>query len=374
MVDQFQARTSDRGAVLVHTAFALLALLAFTTVVVDFGTLWVARSQAQNAADSAALSGAVSLGFDGGAFTEARDSAHAVSQQNLVYGQPPAVNPLIDITFPAPGPDTGKPPCPLGIRCVRVEVFRDANHGNPLPVFFGGLVGLSVQGTRAVAVANVTAGNRVSCIRPFAVLDLTGVGGFYTPPGYTLQQHLGVAVQLTPGSPISPGPYQLLDLLGPPNVVADAIRSCIPGLSGPYAVGGLLLAEPGLKIDIPLALTQLIALDPGASVVSKQVVGGCLVTQSCQRYLPGTLTLVPDPNAIVSPRVIALPVIDPVKYALSGTLEIVNFVGFFLQSASGTPGNEVINGIIVAHPGQFQITAGLVGQTAAFVPVIQLVR
>ena len=53
------SHSSERGAVLVHVAFAFLALLAFTTFVVDWGVFWLARRQAQNAADAGALAAAM---------------------------------------------------------------------------------------------------------------------------------------------------------------------------------------------------------------------------------------------------------------------------------------------------------------------------
>ena len=55
---------SQRGAVLIHVAIALLGLIAFTTFVVDYGVMWVSRGQAQTSADAGALSGAISLAFD----------------------------------------------------------------------------------------------------------------------------------------------------------------------------------------------------------------------------------------------------------------------------------------------------------------------
>src|ERR1043166_1987618 len=54
----------ERGAILVHTAISILMLTAFTAFVVDYGVLWVARGQAQNAADAGALAGATALAFD----------------------------------------------------------------------------------------------------------------------------------------------------------------------------------------------------------------------------------------------------------------------------------------------------------------------
>ena len=49
---------------LVHVAVAMIGLLAFSALSIDYGVMWTARRQAQNAADAAALAGAISLAFD----------------------------------------------------------------------------------------------------------------------------------------------------------------------------------------------------------------------------------------------------------------------------------------------------------------------
>src|SRR5258708_30723584 len=55
---------SERGAVLIHTAIAALVVVGFGTFVVDYGVLWVARHQAQNAADAGAMAGAIARAYD----------------------------------------------------------------------------------------------------------------------------------------------------------------------------------------------------------------------------------------------------------------------------------------------------------------------
>src|SRR5437867_1366842 len=54
----------ERGAILIQVAISIMALTAFTAFVVDYGVLWVARGQAQNAADAGALAGAIAREFD----------------------------------------------------------------------------------------------------------------------------------------------------------------------------------------------------------------------------------------------------------------------------------------------------------------------
>src|SRR4051812_26400297 len=98
-------RPSERGAVLIHVAVALLGLIAFTAFVADYGVMWVSRGQAQTAADAGALSGAIALAYDSPLdLTVAKEKARAVARANTVFGQAPVVD-LADITFP---------PCPPG--------------------------------------------------------------------------------------------------------------------------------------------------------------------------------------------------------------------------------------------------------------------
>ena len=48
---------SERGAVIVHVAIALVGLMAFSAFVIDYGVMWAARRQAQNSADAGAHGG-----------------------------------------------------------------------------------------------------------------------------------------------------------------------------------------------------------------------------------------------------------------------------------------------------------------------------
>ena len=53
-----------RGAMLIQVGISIAMLMGFTVFVVDYGVVWVARTQAQSAADAGALSGAVSRALD----------------------------------------------------------------------------------------------------------------------------------------------------------------------------------------------------------------------------------------------------------------------------------------------------------------------
>src|SRR4051812_30644407 len=122
---------SERGAVLIHTGIAMIGLMAFSALSIDYGILWTSRRQAQNAADAAALAGAVSLAFvDRNDMTRARRAAEAAGEVNVIWGQAPNIDPDADITIGT---------CPPGITnaidlCVRVNVYRNQGR-DPLPTY-----------------------------------------------------------------------------------------------------------------------------------------------------------------------------------------------------------------------------------------------
>jgi len=175
----------ERGAVIIHVAFALLALIAFSAFVVDMGVMWVSRRQAQNSADAGALAGAVALMRDGGSSTEAAKSALQWTSNNAIFGQWNSAG-NVRITFSGPSGTCGPsctiapiPPCGPQPGCVRVDVFRNAPGrppetailGAPIPTFFGPMIGVTQQRVRATATAEVASGNMVRCMLPFAVAD-----------------------------------------------------------------------------------------------------------------------------------------------------------------------------------------------------------
>src|SRR5262245_24691077 len=152
---------SDRGAMLLNLAVGLMAFIGMLAFVVDYGVMWVGRGQAQNAADSGALAGAVAMAFDANGWTDrtvtgpARAAALRMAQSNGIWGQTPSVIVTTDVVF------TGIPAamCPADVNgltpCIRVDVYRNQDRGNPLPAIFGRAVGLVNQGVRATATARV---------------------------------------------------------------------------------------------------------------------------------------------------------------------------------------------------------------------------
>ena len=423
---------NQEGAVLIQVAVSMLAILALSSFVFDYGVLWVSRGQAQNAADAGALSGAVSLAFnsptDQGA---ARARAIAMAQANQVWKEAPSVTDT-DVTFPI---------CPPGIpgpqdNCVKVDVYRNQARGNPLPTFFAKLAGVSSQGVVATATAQVVTGDTTACLRPWAVVDRwqefgaegpaplpsstydkysTGQGNsppqendVYIPPsqgggtGYTLPADLGrqFAIKMGPtgGNEISSGWFRTIDLpradttqLGN-NTVQNNILTCnglpasfanpatvcpasIPNTwedTAYWAARGCYRVQTGATVGSTRnSIEALIALDGGASWSSGNITGSQF-----------------DPPA-TSPRVVPVGVMD-IDWYLSqdptgnnGVLRMVNIFGFFIEGMGDVDRNtgaitlaangQSVIGRVMTLPATATGNSTLPG-SASFLVTVRLVR
>jgi hypothetical protein len=367
---------AERGAVLVHVAIALIGLTAFSSFVVDYGVLWTARRQAQNAADAAAMAAAAALGFSGGDEARARTAAIDASGVNLVWGEPPDVT-ASDVHFDQPCP-AGAPEAGAG-RCVRVDVYRNQQRGNALPTIFAGLVGVASHGVRATATAEVLFANAASCVKPLAVLDRwveaqspawdpDDVFERYTPgaPG-TLVVNPDSYVPTAPGSNgtgldlaidygmqmrlarrqngmlDSANWYLPIQLACPGNTPGSiecftaTVRNCSPQVVG---AGDVIQAHAGGFVDLlgtnqlAVALADVMATDAsatwdaGANGGRGGVSGGCMTSGACS----------------ISPRIIALPVVDPdvwgqqsaVEPDLHPSVNVTRVVGLFVEEVTFT--------------------------------------
>ncbi len=407
---------SERGAVLIHVGIAMIGLLGFCAVSVDYGVMWTARRQAQNAADAAALAGALSLAFvDRADLNRARFAAEAAGEANLVWGQPPNIDPAADITIGT---------CPAGITnaidlCVRANVYRNQSHNNPLPTFFARIIGVDNQGVQATATARVLAGNSASCMRPWALTDkwhdvvdtdapidtlrwtfddhyeryfrngpnagelmpgavdcyhsaLTNLQGPYSntcPAGvgvtsFQVPQDVGVQVRLKSGNPhqsLEAGWFFPIDLPLPtgPTTGGERYRSNIASCNSlPVSIGDLLWTEPGNMIGpTSQGVGDLIAQDPNATWNGTQVVGGAFGVNN-------------------SPRIVPIPIFNVDAYQFqdktSGRfqVQVTNILGFFVQQMQG---NDV-TGILLPYRAEFDPGAGTVESTNTFLYSVVLVR
>lgn len=424
---------NERGTVIIQVAVALLALLALSSFVFDYGVMWASRRQAQNSADAGALAGAISLAFDNATDQAgARARAIAMAQANRVWGQSPDVTDG-DVTFP---------PCPPGApgvpdTCIKVDVFRNQARNNALPTFFARLAGVTDQGVRATATAQVLTGNATECLRPWAVLDRwqeygpegplplpdstfdrysTGTGNapppepdLYLPPwegggtGYTLPEDEGrrFAIKMGPtgGSEISSGWFRTIDLARADTTqlgnatVQDNILSC-NGLPASFAGPDTVCPDeiPNNWTDTAYWMSQgCYRVQTGATVGStRNTVEELMARDAGARWEGGGIVNSNRDPALSSPRVVPIGVMDIDWYLQrdptgnNGVMRMVNIYGFFIEgmgdvdrttgAISLSPSGQSVIGRIVSLPSMATGGQSTLPQNASFLRTIILVR
>jgi hypothetical protein len=187
----------DWGSTLTILAFSMLALTAMVGVAIDLVAFYTVRSEAQRAADAAALAGAtvfVTSGCTGGSSgvtgsctnaavkTAAAAQATAIGNNNLVGGASPAISGTVNGSCP---PTAGNDVCFTADAAgtnprISVLVQRTTAHGNAMPTFFAKILGIQSVDVSAQASAeafNPTGGSStsasicLSCVVPFIAVD-----------------------------------------------------------------------------------------------------------------------------------------------------------------------------------------------------------
>lgn len=148
--------SSERGAAIVFVAVSLPALLGFLALGIDLGMLFVARTDAQRAADAAALAGASAFidNSSANAVTPAQDRAMEYARRNTFRNGPIDSNEITVTVIP----ESSK---------VGVLVHRDS-----VRTWFGWLFGIRTVPVSAYAAAVANSAGDALCIRPFAVPDM----------------------------------------------------------------------------------------------------------------------------------------------------------------------------------------------------------
>jgi len=355
--------SSARGAIIIHVAIAILALIAFSAFVVDYGIMWVARSQAQAAADAGAHAGAVTL-TRGGTIDDAFVAAKVWAGRVPIWGQLTAPADIIVANVTCP--DLNKP-------CIRVDVLRGiidrdgAPHGNTIPTFFAPLVGVTSQGVRATATAESAAGNATNCLKPWLIPDrwqentapattFNGADVYIAPTtsspgtGWTTA-NIGQQLVLKEGDPHDAIDSSDYDEIGDGNTYDEAITGCIINA----ALGDTVSTLPGnRKGPTKSAVKDLIDSDPGY-------------------WDPSTKTVINSNGN----RIVPIGLFSPAEYSTldrttgNFNLTITNILGFWVDSVDN---QGSVTGYIVSDPGLFVDGKGTVGPNSAFVKVTRLVQ
>jgi Flp pilus assembly protein TadG len=168
----------SRGVSLMIVAVGMIFILGMAGLAIDLASLYVGRSQAQRAADAAALAGAQALvvndcvpdstgTISGACISIAQTQAADVGNSNLIAGDSPSIK-STDVTV-----DTSVPNDPQVTVYAGRGTYNGSNHNNPLPTFFMKIFGVDTASVSAKATAEAfnPSGSGmpigVQCVKPW---------------------------------------------------------------------------------------------------------------------------------------------------------------------------------------------------------------
>ncbi len=255
---------SNRGVSVLIVALGMVFILGMAGLAIDLASLYVARSQAQRAADAAALAGAraflqggcVSGGggssISGACETLATQQAVAVGDANLIAGVSPDIQPG-DVSFPS---ETTTDP---QVQVVAGRgTYNGTNHNNPLSTFFIKIFGINSASVSATAIAeayNGSGGSAITgsqCVKPWLLPDCDPdhtqpantacsqpAAHFIGPDGAANPDAIGELITLKPGDPTqASGPGKYYPVYLPAGQVANDCPSCAKGQSSSGSQSG----------------------------------------------------------------------------------------------------------------------------------------
>lgn len=382
----------ERGQTLALMAVTVAGAIAMLSLAIDLGMLYTARSEAQRAAEAAALAGAQEfLGAvrPGTAAAAARDSAYAYAFKNAIR------NAFVDSSEVLVEVNATQ-------QLVSVRISRP-----DIPLFFARMVGRNTAGVSAYAAARAAPASAATCVLPWALPDMwedadddangnnlwdpgetwdygsdpldyyvgfgsgsvsppeTGYGSAYRNAGGVNNDYgrqLELKVQ-DPNSSLTSSfvfPFSVGTGSTSPHRYRTAIADCDPTIVTPLNTA--IPVENSSTIDVvgdtEFAVNRLIGDDPTAT------------------WDASTNTVI-SPFGLRSPRVRIVPLYDPSSpnpaNGGSGTVTFNNFALIFIESQQTTGGSVYVTGrfLYYAHG----ITAAVPGgMTGSLVRAIQLVQ
>jgi hypothetical protein len=232
---------SERGVVIIWTAFFLLVMLGFVAIGIDVAKLMATRTQLQNAADAAALAGASAMSpADGKILPDtAIVRAQAIAALNKAFSKEPV--PIIlaagDISFPDE-------------QSVQVTVRRNAALGGSMITHVAQVVGVKSLDVKATAVARAEpVGEPCDGIVPMGAIQ-PPTEDFKVGCANTYNLKIGANGGGTPGN------FQLLDFppcdegpcAGLQGGGAEVRCEVAHGYSCCIKIGDLIQTMPGTKV------------------------------------------------------------------------------------------------------------------------------
>ena len=230
-------RHDDRGVSILMIAVSMVFILGMAGLGIDLASLYVARNQAQRAADAGALAAAQYIAKDctaaDGSLTPscqaiAKQKAAAVANANLIAGVSPDVSATNDVDVRFLVTNANDPQ-------IQVIASRDTGHSNPMPTFFVKIFGINTANVSAVAVAeafNPAGGGPpvgATCLKPWLMPNCdTGHvwdknSGSYANPA-CVDNSTSLATQYSQFINTSPGVDYSTDLLHPGPVSQGGVQ------------------------------------------------------------------------------------------------------------------------------------------------------
>jgi hypothetical protein len=371
----------ERGMSYVFVGMGFMAFLVATTLAIDVGMFMTARSQAQNSADASALAGALALAFDD---YDNRSATGPAVQNALVAGR---ANQVADGEVSVTPPDITFPTGPTGLNNrVRARVFRTIGRGNPVPTLMGRYFGVQQVDIEAVATAEASPSNAMTCVKPFTIPDKWIER--QTPPWdeddtFDMYDRRGnpLPVQDTYIPSTAESGYTGYDMERDKGlrlmIRAGTGSNIMPSFYFSYAIGGISggseyrwnIANCNTTV---MRFGELLLMEPG-NMVGPTIDGiDDLIDRDRNAYWDTVRNRVVS-SMSPSPRVAIIPVYDPIYYdtgKLNGRtadLKVANYIGFFIESRSGnnvygriTPVSGLIKGEGPSPAGAFPKTIRLV--------------
>jgi hypothetical protein len=350
----FRRAADERGMSMVFVSVGFMAFFAATTLAIDVGLFMAARTQAQRAADAAALAGATAFVYE--SFTDRTPGGPAVQSavntalMNKVAGGNVSID-TTDVTFPlGPGGQNDR---------VQVWVYRTAARGSAIPTLIGPVFGINDFDIIATATAEAAPANAMTCVKPFTIPDkwientdppwsptstfdrydnkgnVIPSADVYIPPGPSTSGYTHVdkgtvmMIRAGTGNNIEPSFYYSWNMPGGSG--GDFYRANIASCNTTtIPMNSPMVQEPGNMVGpTTQGIDDLLALDPTA-------------------YWDDSAEVVVSPLG-KSPRVFPIPLYDPDVYqegkqnGRTATLVSRNWIGFFLE---GRTGNDVYGRIV----------------------------
>ena len=343
---RLQARLRDeRGMTLLMVGLGMFAFLSATMLAVDVGMLMVARTESQNAADAGALAGAVALGFD----DFDNKSATGPAVRNAIAAATAADNDVMhalasvlpeDVTFPTASR-------------VRVRVQRSGARQNPIALFLGPVFGIDTANVGAIATAEASPANAMTCVKPFTVPDKWIE--MQTPPwdpddtfdmvDNKKQPLANPDIYIPIGQTGYTGYSAVTDKGALITLKAANGNNIMPSFYFPYSMGGVTGASEydwniGNCNTLMMGYNELITAEPGNMTGPTASGLQNLVDRDPSAYWDTFNNRVVS-TMHPSPRVIALPLFDPIYWdtgkqnGRNADLKVVNYMGFFVEEMQG---------------------------------------